>query len=47
MRLCRRQSSRPESSDATRTKSLGHQPLVARLRHLNDKKIPDYWRWAD
>jgi hypothetical protein len=24
----------------------GHQPLVARVRHLNDKKIPDHWRAA-
>ena len=22
----------------------GHSPLVARVRHLNDKKIPDHWR---
>ena len=24
----------------------GHHPLVARVRHLNDKKIPDHWRPA-
>jgi hypothetical protein len=24
----------------------GHAPLVARVRHLNDKKIPDHWRAA-
>ena len=24
----------------------GHRPLVARVRHLNDKKIPDHWRAA-
>jgi hypothetical protein len=24
----------------------GHHPLVARVRHLNDKKIPDHWRAA-
>jgi hypothetical protein len=24
----------------------GHSPLVARMRHLNDKKIPDHWRAA-
>jgi hypothetical protein len=24
----------------------GHHPLVARVRHLNDKKIPDHWRSA-
>lgn len=21
-----------------------HAPLVARVRHLNDKKVPDHWR---
>ena len=21
-----------------------HTPLVARVRHLNDKKVPDHWR---
>jgi hypothetical protein len=26
--------------------SKGHSPLVARVRHLNDKKIPDHWRKA-
>jgi hypothetical protein len=25
----------------------GHHPLVARVRHLNDKKKPDHWRAAD
>jgi hypothetical protein len=24
----------------------GHDPLVARVRHLNDKKKPDHWRSA-
>jgi hypothetical protein len=24
-----------------------HHPLVARMRHLNNKKIPDHWRSAD
>jgi hypothetical protein len=24
----------------------GHHPLVARVRHLNDKKMPDHWRSA-
>jgi hypothetical protein len=28
-------------------KEKGHSPLVARVRHLNDKKRPDYWRSAD
>jgi len=25
-------------------KAKGHSPLVARVRHLNDKKNPDHWR---
>jgi hypothetical protein len=25
----------------------GHHPLVARVRHLNNKKIPDHWRSAE
>jgi hypothetical protein len=25
-------------------KKQGHSPLVARVRHLNDKKVPDHWR---
>jgi hypothetical protein len=24
----------------------GHQPLVARIRHRNNKSIPDHWRKA-
>jgi hypothetical protein len=28
-------------------KAQGHHPLVARVRHLNDKKIPSHWRSAD
>jgi hypothetical protein len=27
-------------------KAQGHAPLVARVRHLNDKKKPDHWRSA-
>lgn len=27
-------------------KGQGHAPLVARVRHLNDKKHPDHWRAA-
>jgi hypothetical protein len=27
-------------------KAKGHSPLVARVRHLNDKKKPDHWRAA-
>ena len=26
--------------------SQGHAPLVARVRHLNGKDIPDHWRKA-
>ncbi len=25
-------------------KAQGHSPLVARVRHLNNKRIPDHWR---
>jgi hypothetical protein len=28
------------------SKKQGHTPLVARVRHLNDKKKPDHWRAA-
>jgi hypothetical protein len=28
------------------SRKLGHAPLVARVRHLNDKKKPDHWRAA-
>lgn len=27
-------------------KKQGHAPLVARVRHLNNKKKPDHWRAA-
>ena len=27
-------------------KKSGHHPLIARVRHLNDKKKPDHWRSA-
>lgn len=27
-------------------KAGGHHPLVARVRHLNNKKNPDHWRSA-
>lgn len=33
-----------EAIDAA--KAAGHHPLVARVRHLNDKKKPDQWRPA-
>ena len=29
-----------------KAKAMGHKPLVARVRHLNNKKIPDHWRAA-
>lgn len=32
----------PEAIDWA--KQQGHAPLVARVRHLNDKKKPDHWR---
>jgi hypothetical protein len=28
------------------SKRQGHAPHVARVRHLNDKKVPDHWRTA-
>jgi hypothetical protein len=31
-----------EAIDGAKVK--GHAPLVARVRHLNDKKKPDHWR---
>jgi hypothetical protein len=27
-------------------RKVGHAPLVARVRHLNNKRIPDHWRSA-
>lgn len=27
-------------------KARGHHPLIARVRHLNNKKNPDHWRSA-
>ena len=33
-----------EAIDWARSK--GHAPLVARVRHLNDRKKPDHWRAA-
>lgn len=37
-------STQREAIDWARSK--GHTPLVARVRHLNDKKKPDHWRAA-
>ncbi len=31
-----------EASDWAKVR--GHRPLVARVRHLNSKNIPDHWR---
>ena len=28
------------------SKAKGHHPLIARVRHLNNKKNPDHWRSA-
>lgn len=33
-----------EAIDWARTK--GHSPLVIRVRHVNDKNVPDHWRVA-
>jgi hypothetical protein len=38
-------STQKEAIDSARRN--GHHPLVARVRHLNDKKIPDHCRGAD
>ena len=35
-----------QSAAITWAKAHGHSPLVARVRHLNDKKKPDHWRSA-
>lgn len=37
----------PTQQDAIQwAKQNGHSPLVARVRHLNDKRKPDHWRTA-
>lgn len=28
------------------SRAMGHHPLVARVRHLNNKRVPDHWRTA-
>jgi hypothetical protein len=33
-----------QAAAITWAKSQGHSPHVARVRHLNDKNIPDHWR---
>jgi len=35
-----------QAAAVTWAKGHGHHPLVARVRHLNDKKKPDHWRAA-
>jgi len=35
-----------QAAAITWAKDNGHRPLVARVRHLNDKKTPDHWRDA-
>jgi hypothetical protein len=53
-RRLRRRGSRGPRADAFKTqreaidwaRKNNHSPLVARVRHLNDKKIPGHWRAA-
>jgi len=40
------QTSKTQKEAIDWAKSQGHSPLVARVRHLNDKKKPDHWRPA-
>jgi hypothetical protein len=35
-----------QAAAIARAKELGHKPLVARVRELNDKDKPDHWRAA-
>ncbi len=37
-------TSQTQAAAITWAKNNGHTPLVARVRHLNDKKNPDHWR---
>jgi hypothetical protein len=39
-------TSRTQRESIDWAKGRGHSPLVARVRHLNDKKRPDHWRAA-
>ena len=39
-------TSRTQEGAIDWAKGEGHHPLVARVRHLNDKKKPDHWRSA-
>jgi hypothetical protein len=38
--------SRTQQEAITWAKGNGHTPYVARVRHLNNKRIPDHWRRA-
>jgi len=35
-----------QAAAITWAKQSGHKPLVARVRHLTDKRNPDHWRQA-
>jgi hypothetical protein len=37
---------RTQEDAIAEAKRLGHKPLVARVRHMNDKNKPDHWRPA-
>jgi hypothetical protein len=39
-------TSRTQAEAVAWAQKEGHSPLVARVRHLNDKKKPDHWRAA-
>lgn len=39
-------TSTTQEESVTWAKKQGHAPLVARVRHLNDKNKPDHWRTA-
>ena len=39
-------ASRTQADAIDWAKRQGHSPLVARMRHLNDKDNPDHWRAA-
>ena len=39
-------TARTQSDAIDWAKRQGHSPLVARVRHLNDKQKPDHWRAA-
>ena len=39
-------TSKPQRAAIEWARKEGHKPLVARVRHLNNKKNPDHWREA-